>query len=298
MKNRIGIHTNYFRGTQWESDLPKIATFIGQQGCNAMELMPDELFCLSKGELSAFRSLTEKLDIQLTVGAGRSPQTDASSFNKDVQEAAFERAKQVINLLIEVGCKNWSGLIHAAWPGHPDGVLTKEKKQAYTENSVQSMKRIAPILEKNEIIANFEVVNRFEHFIFNTAQEGIDFCKQIDSPNFKLLIDTFHMNIEEESICDAIENCQNSGYFGHFHVVEANRTVPGTVKSHIDWAAIFSTIKKVGYDKTIMLEPFIATGCEFSSKTAIWRDLSNGADLEQFKALAAKGFEFVKSNLQ
>lgn len=49
-----------------------------------------------------------------------------------------------------------------------------------------------------------EVVNRFEQYLLNTAKEGVEFVKRLGSPNARVLLDTFHMNIEEDSMVDAI----------------------------------------------------------------------------------------------
>lgn len=296
MKNRIGLHANYFRGTELEWDIYSIAEFLIEQGGTAMELMPDHLFSLSLGELYRFRDLIQANDIELIVGAGRSLQTDASSPDPAVREASYERAVEIIRLLKEVGCHKWDGLVHACWPGRPQGVLTDEIKKEYARRSVEGMKRILPLLEDADIHVYLEVVNRFEHFIFNTVEEGVEFCEKVGSDRVHLLIDTYHMNIEEYNICDAIRVCGHSGYLGHFHVGEANRTIPGTVPSHMDWNAIFGTLKEVRYEGTYILEPVIKNGCAFAANTALWRDLSGGADITQMKRMAGIGFEFVRAH--
>lgn len=295
MENRIGLHANYFRGTELEWDMYSIAEFLIEQGGTAMELMPDHLFRLSHDELYRFRDLTQANNIELIVGAGRSEQTDASSPDPKVREASYRRAVEIIRLLKEVGCHKWDGLVHACWPGRPQGILTEDVKKEYTARSVAGMKRIVPLLEEAEIDVYLEVVNRFEHFIFNTVEEGVDFCKTVGSERVQLLIDTYHMNIEEHSICDAIRVCADSGYLGHFHVGEANRCVPGTVPTHMDWKAIFGTLKEVRYEGAYILEPVIKNGCQFAANTALWRDLSGGADIAEMKNKAGIGLGFVKS---
>lgn len=296
MGNRIGLHANYFRGTEWEWDICSIVEFLIEAGGTAMELMPDHLFRLDDDELNRFRELTQANNIELIVGAGRSRQTDASSPDPAIREASYQRAIEIIELLKKVGCHKWDGLVHACWPGQPQGVLTDASKAEYTERSVEGMKRIVPLLEEADVDVYLEVVNRFEHFIFNTVEEGKNFCEKVQSSRVHLLIDTYHMNIEEYSICDAIRMCAASGYLGHFHVGEANRTIPGTVPSHMDWDAIFKTLKEVGYEGTYILEPVIKNGCQFATNTALWRDLSQGADITEMKNKARVGLEFIREH--
>lgn len=297
MGNRIGLHTNYFRGTKIEWELFSIAEFILQASGNAMEVMPDQLFRLNGDERRRLREFTQERDMELIVGAGKNPQTDSSSPDPAVREAGYRRALEVIDLLKEVGCRKWDGLVHACWPGRPEGILTEERKAEYVERSVAQMRRLVPLLEEADIDVYLEVVNRFEHFIFNTAEEGCDFCEKVGSRRVRLLLDTYHMNIEEHSICDAIRECASRGHLGHFHLGEANRSVPGTVPTHMDWEAIFGTLREISYGGTCILEPVIKSGCPFASNAALWRDLSGGADLEEMKNKVRTGFAFIKSRI-
>lgn len=298
MRNRIGLHTNYFRGTELEWDIFSIARFIYEAGGNAMEVMPDQLFRLGSEELRRFHDFIQMKDIELIVGAGRSAETDASSPVPAIQEASYRRTLEMIHLLKSVGCHKWDGLVHACWPGHPEGILTTEQKEEYIERSVAGMKRIVPLLEEADIDVYLEVVNRFEHFIFNTAEEGIRFCKKVGSRRFHLLLDIYHMNIEEHSICDAIRVCAHEGYLGHFHVGEANRSVPGTVPSHVDWDSVFGTLAEVHYEGAYILEPVIKSGCHFAANAALWRDLSEGADITEMKNKVKTGIEFVQAHIR
>ncbi len=293
MNNRVGLHTNYFRGTRWEWDLFAVAQFVHEAGGNVLELMPDQLLRMDDKTLWQFRDLTERLDIELIVGAGRNMQTDPSK--QENQEASYAHTLKMLHLLAAVGCHKWDGLIHASWPGKPPVGFSLSQKQEYLERSACAMRRIAPLLDEFDIDVYFEVVNRFEHFLLNTAEEGMNFCRQIGHPRFHLLLDTFHMNIEENSIVKSICCCAAEGYLGHFHVGEANRSVPGTVESHMDWDGIFGALKSSEYRGSIILEPFIVSGCAFSNNVSLWRDLSEGADITKLKEYAATGISFVKS---
>ena len=97
------------------------------------------------------------------------------------------------------------------------------------------MKAVMKTAEDFGVTVNLEIVNRFEHYLINTVDEGLEFCKEIDSPNCKLLLDCFHMNIEEDDIEQSIEKAAD--HIGYFHVSEPNRKVPNTC-AHINWKAI------------------------------------------------------------
>ena len=87
------------------------------------------------------------------------------------------------------------------------------------------MQRLADLASDHGITLGMEALNRFEGYLINTAQECIDYVRAVDRPNVKVMLDTFHMNIEEDSLTDAIR--RSGKLLGHFHVGEANRRCPG-----------------------------------------------------------------------
>jgi D-psicose/D-tagatose/L-ribulose 3-epimerase len=98
----------------------------------------------------------------------------------------------------------------------------------------------------------------------------------VGSPNLKIHLDTFHMNIEEASIPAAIGAA--AGRIGHFHVSENHRGLPGT--GHIDFAAAAAALADAAYHGPLVIESFVRSGFEFSRAFSVWRDQVNG-DLDQ-----------------
>ena len=140
-----------------------------------------------------------------------------------------------------------------------------------------------------------EVLNRFEGYMLNDCAEAIRYVKLVNTPNVKVMLDNFHMNIEEDSIADAISFAQQKGRLGHLHVGESNRRIPGfDGKTHMDWDAILSAVKACGYSGYITMEPFMKMGM---TTICCWRDLSHGADLEKMTEYAKAGAQFLRSKL-
>lgn len=297
MRNRIGLHANYFRGTAYENDIFAIARCIHSAGGNVLELMPSHILQYSQAQLLEFRELLDKYDIELICGAGRSPATDASSDDPQVREASYQASMEILPLIHMLGCRKWDGLVHACWPAHPGQALTFERKEQLLERSAAEMRRILPVAEDLDIDICFELVNRFEHYLLNSVEEGIAYCQRLNHPRAKLLIDIFHMNIEEDSLEQAFTAAYDSGHLKHLHICEANRSMPGTVPSHIDWDSIFDTLVKTGYSDSIVIEPFVVGGTPFSTTVSIWRDQCHGGGFEWMKNNVAVGIEFAKEKL-
>ena len=89
-----------------------------------------------------------------------------------------------------------------------------------------------------------EPINRYETDLIHTVAEGLELVERVGADNFGLLLDTFHMNIEEPVIEDSIRTCGDRIF--HFHVADSNRWYPGA--GHLDFRSILETLADTGYD--------------------------------------------------
>ena len=113
------------------------------------------------------------------------------------------------------------GVMFSYWPCTFEDL----DKPAIWARGVESVRKLGRTANSLGIEMSLEVVNRFETNILNTAEEGVRYLRDVDCDNVKLLLDTFHMNIEEDNIPDAIRTAGKA--LGHLHVGEGNRKVPG-----------------------------------------------------------------------
>jgi D-psicose/D-tagatose/L-ribulose 3-epimerase len=136
-----------------------------------------------------------------------------------------------------------------------------------------------------------EIVNRFEHFLMNTAAEGIAFAERVGSPNCKIHLDTFHLNIEEDSIGGAI--VEAGFWLGHFHLGEPNRRPPG--RGRMPWAEIFGALHQINYQGALVMEPFLIPGGDVGRDIAVYRYLPGSDNLD---GEAIRSVQFVRSELK
>jgi D-psicose/D-tagatose/L-ribulose 3-epimerase len=135
-----------------------------------------------------------------------------------------------------------------------------------------------------------EVLNRFENHVLNTAEEGVAFVREVNKPNVKVMLDTFHMNIEEDSFGAAIRAA--GPLLGHFHTGENNRRVPG--KGRLPWHEIGTALREIGYSGAVVMEPFVKMGGGVGSDIKVWRDLSDNADAAQMDEAARQALAFSR----
>ena len=185
-----------------------------------------------------------------------------------------------------------SGVSYAGW-GTPNVVM--DDKSAYWNQSVKSMKEIIKTAEDCGVTYCVEAVNRFETCLINTAKEALAYTAEIESPNIGILLDTYHMNIEENSIADAIR-LVGAEKMKNFHTGENNRTAPG--RGHLNWDEIFGALAEIGYKGPIVSEPFIMQGGEVGRDIHVFRDLIDNPIEKRIDEEAAYLLDFEKKMLK
>lgn len=296
--NRIGLHVGYWMGSGGDTDIFSMLELTHKAGIDVFEVLPGMVLDLSKEDRKRLKQTIADYGMELSINGGLNETNDISSDDAAIRIIGIEHSKRVLDATAEAGSDRWSGVNFSAWRKRPSCICDAVEKRRVRELSANSIRQIMPTAEDLGITYCFEVVNRYEQFLFNTAAEGIEFCEMVDSPNAKLLIDVYHMNIEEDNMMDAIRLTAKNGRLGHFHVGETNRRIPGNGRGQMPWAEIFATIKEVNYREYITIESFVLMGCQTALNVSVWRDLSDGANLEKMANDARNGAQFIRSFLE
>jgi D-psicose/D-tagatose/L-ribulose 3-epimerase len=210
---------------------------------------------------------------------------DMLSEDPAIRKNAIDFLREVCRGMKQMGGTIMAGINYSSWPRRP---LPGEDKQALTDRAVQGVREAVKAAEDCGVFFCIEVVNRFEHFIMNTAAEGIAFAQRVGSPNCKIHLDTFHMNIEEDSIGGAIREADS--WLGHFHIGEPNRRPPG--RGRMPWSEILGALRDINYQGALVMEPFLVPGGEVGRDIAVYRYLPGYDDLD---GEAARSVEFLRA---
>ncbi|MBR0360700.1 MAG: sugar phosphate isomerase/epimerase [Clostridia bacterium] len=208
----------------------------------------------------------EECGIELTYSLGLDRNYDVSSLDEKIRLGGVDYLQRIVERIGYMGGTLLSGVSYAGW-GVPDNFL--DDKRPYWDQSIKSMREIIKTAEDNGVTYCVEAVNRFETCLINTAAEALAYVAEIDSPNIGVLLDTYHMNIEENNIGDAIRLVGDK--LTSFHTGENNRTAPG--RGHLDWDEIFGALADINYKNRIVSEPFIMQGGEVGRDIHVYRDL-------------------------
>lgn len=298
MQNNIGLQTAYWSGTTPELDIHQIIKLTKKANMDTIELKAGDIVPLTVEERAALRKEIENVGLSITInGTGLRPQRDVSSPDEESHKAGIKHLCHMLDLSKEMGAKLFSGIPYGLWntrPGADDDVAAMKKERR--ENAIEGLREVARHAEEIDMILCLEIVNRFEQYIVNTVEEGIEICDEINHPNCKLLLDTFHMNIEEDYIPDAIRAASEKGYLGYIHIGESNRKIPnGKKRTNIDWEAIAAAIKDIGYDGPLVMESFVLASSSSAKSVSLWREIKDGTNIDGLVADAAAGVEFLKN---
>lgn len=296
--NRIGLHACYLRETPYEWDVTASIELAARYGCEVFEVALATILDLSIQQRTEIKRYAEAMGMTLTVNGGLDASTDISSIDPAIRLAGIRKLTRALQAVHEIGAEIFCGINYTAWLVRPRELLTYDAKRRCLDYAVECMKEVIKVADACNIRYCFEVVNRYEEYLLNTAKEGVAFAERVGSPNAQLLLDTFHMNIEEDNMLQAMTYAQEKGRLGHLHVGESNRRIPGTGPSNINWTEVFETIQTAGYDGHIVMEPFVRMGLATSMNTCVWRDLTQNQTQETFMDDVSRGVQFLKNGLQ
>ena len=108
-----------------------------------------------------------------------------------------------------------------------------------------------------------------------------------------MLLDTFHMNIEEDNIADAFR--ASEGYLGHVHIGEGNRNLPG--QGSLPWDEIGKALRDINFNGGVVMEPFVKMSGKVGEDIKVWRDISRGADEATMDKNIRESLVFLKKAL-
>ena len=284
---KYGIYYAYW-AKEWGGDfLPyiekvkKLGFDVLEVACGAFHLDSDETF-------RELRRASEYHGLLLSGGYGPRPEHNLASTDEAAVERTLAFYADVFRKMELAGIDRIGGALYSYWPVD---FASGFDKVADTERSIKNMRRLADLAADRGVTLCMESLNRFEGYMINESYEDVDYVKAVDKPNVKAMLDTFHMNIEEDSLTGAIQ--KTKGVLGHFHVGEANRRCP-YAGGRMDWAAIGDALRGIGYDGYVVMEPFVRMGGTVGKNVSLWRDLSGGADDARLDEEAAASVRYLR----
>lgn len=287
----IGMHYGFWSHNWDEIQYVPLMEKVARLGFDVCEVASAEFCKYSDETLGELKRRADDLGLTFTYSIGLEKEYDLASDDPAVRDNGVRHVTEILKSMPKVGATILNGVSYAGWQAMPDHGITLEEKRRKEELALDSMRRLMPVAEDCGVYYCCEVVNRFEQYLLNTAREGAAFVRQLESPNAKVLLDTFHMNIEEDDLVQAI--LETGDLLGHFHVGERNRKPPGSTNS-LPWKELARALRQIGYQGAVVMEPFVLMGGSIPYDIKVWRDLSGGASEAELDRMAGDACAFLK----
>jgi sugar phosphate isomerase/epimerase len=233
----LSTHAAAFEAVAFKGDLEAGVAKIAGWGYDGVELAIRDPRLVDADELE--RVVSDHGLVVPAIGTGQAWGEEGLSFTSTdaaVRDAAIDRIKSHIPVAARLDAVVILGLIRGVTPPGQ----THERSMEYL---VEAIRECTAAAAANGVRFALEPLNRYETDLIHTVAEGLDLVERVGADNFGLLLDTFHMNIEEPSVEQSIRSC-GSGVF-HFHVADSNRWYPGA--GHIDFRSVLSTLSGADY---------------------------------------------------
>lgn len=200
---KYGIYFAYWEKT-WGCDQKKYIEKVRDLGFDILEISCAALKNMSREEMQAFRDEAKAQGVMLTAGYGPAAEENLASADPKVSEHVVAFYTDLLKKLEFMDIHTIGGGIYSYWPVDYSKPIDKEGDWA---RSVANVKKVGKIAGECGVDYCLEVLNRFEGYILNTSEEAVRFVKEVDVPAVKVMLDTFHMNIEEDSMDRCHPDC-------------------------------------------------------------------------------------------
>ena len=234
-------------------------------------------------DVDQVRRRLDQMGLEVLVCGAFGPNRDMSSDDPAVRETASAYLRRCIDIAADLGSPTVAGPMYA---GVGNTAMRDEAgRRAQWDRAVAGLAPLADYAATRRVKLAFEPLNRFETDLVNTVDQGLRLLGDIGRTNVGFLLDTFHMNIEEKSIPEAIRRAGR--HIFEFHACSSDRGTPG--EDHLPWPDIATALAEVGYDGPVVIEAFTPKIKEIARAVSLWRPLAESDD-----ALASNGLAHLR----
>lgn len=280
---KIGVNTWVWTAPLTDHDVDELVPRVAEAGFDWIEFPLEDI-----GGFDYARAGQKVRDYGLGVSTcvAMGPDRDLIHEDPAIRDNGMQYIHDSIDATAALGATNLVGPIYSAvgrtWQQAP------EDRARDLDILVGNLKELADYAGPRSVRMGIEPLNRFETSFINLAEQVIEVVDRVDHPSCQIMLDTFHMNIEEKSLGDAIRAA--GPRLIHLHACENDRGAPGS--GNVTWDQVAQALKDIDYDGPVVIESFTAKVKSIAAAAAIWRPLAATQD-----DLATNGLAFLKKLL-
>jgi D-psicose/D-tagatose/L-ribulose 3-epimerase len=281
---KIGVNTWVWSSPLTTTEFARLAAHVAAMGFDLIEVPienPGDFDYAQAGAVARDHGLG------ITVCAAMSPDRDLIHPDDGIRANGMAYVRHCIEAAATMGSHNLGGPLYAAvgrtWQA------TADERSAYTDLLVDQLTALSAHAADHGVVLGVEPLNRFETSVLNLTADAIAIVDRVGSPACGLMLDTFHMNIEESSIGAALRAA--GPRLKHLHACENDRGAPGS--GHVPWTEVAEALRDISYDGGVVIESFTSQVKSIARAAAIWRPLAATQD-----ALAENGLTHLRALLR
>jgi D-psicose/D-tagatose/L-ribulose 3-epimerase len=278
--NPVGASTWIWVSPLTDERLAELAPKVRGLGFDVIELQVEEPGQWDPGraaELAAEHGLATSLCCVMPPGR------DLALEDGEAAAATVDYLEHCVEVAARIGSPVVAGPMYAAvgrvWRLEPG------ERRATIERVAERLRPVVERAGERGVRLAVEPLNRYETSLVNTVEQGLELVELVGSDACGLLLDTYHMNIEEKHPAAAARAA--GARIAHVHGCGTDRGAPGG--DEFGWPEFFAALDEVGYDGTIAIESFTPENETIAVAASIWRPLAPSPD-----ELAASGLAFLR----
>jgi D-psicose/D-tagatose/L-ribulose 3-epimerase len=282
MTNKLGIHALVWV-TEWTEE--SIRRAIGKTAETGYDLIEAVIFDPSEARPDVTARELAKAGLGVVTGMAQNPAADISSADPEIARRGERLIADALRATRDMGSKLLGGVTHTAMHRYLDAAQPGTRQRV-----TETYGRLADIAKSAGVRLGIEAVNRYESNVVNTVDDAADIVRAVGSDALFAHIDTFHMNIDEHDIADAIG--RNIDVIGHVHIGESHRGYLGT--GSVDFFTTFRALHRNRYAGPIVFEAFSSAilNADVANALAAWR-----AHWTDSQDLATKALAFIRAQV-
>jgi D-psicose/D-tagatose/L-ribulose 3-epimerase len=278
---KIGVNAWVWSSPVHTEEFGRLVPHVAQMGFDLIEIGIE-----STDDLDYARAaqIAKDSGLAVSVCAAMGPDRDLIHPDEAIRSNGMAYVRHCIDAAQTLGADRVIGPLYSSvgrtWQ------QTADEREHDVELLVRQLGALARYAADRGVWLGLEPLNRFETSFINLASQAIEVVDRVDHPSCGILLDTFHMNIEEPSIGDAIRAAGKR--LRHLHTCENDRGAPGS--GHVPWAEVAQACRDIGFNGPFVIESFTNKVKSIAKAAAIWRNFADTQD-----ALAEDGLRHLRA---
>lgn len=270
------LWTSPFTTASVKELFPKIA----KMGFDAVEIAVEDASLI---DIQAVKNGLREYNLKANICGAFGSTRDLTNADEAIHKNCFSYIESCLDFCVELGAGFFGGPMYSAVG--KARMLLPEQRKAEWELAVKNLRTVCDMAASRELLIALEPLNRFESDLVNTADDVVRLIDDINHPAAQIMLDGFHMNIEERNIEKAIITAGDK--LIHLQVSENYRGTPGTGQTH--WHAYKKGLEEIDYKGTVTIESFTPENKELAGSVCFWHPMSESQD-----GFALEGLRFLK----